>query len=92
MLFAIPWEGSTVIGTTDEKCDLSALPKPRESEIQFILKEVSRFMNHQVKREDVDAAWSGIRPLAVDPHAKDTASTSRDHMIEKTAPGVITIT
>lgn len=27
------------------------------------------------------SAWSGIRPLATDPHSTDTASTSRDHII-----------
>ncbi len=57
-------EGSTIAGTTDSSTEITALPRPHEEEIQFILKEVSRFLNHQVHREDVDAAWSGIRPLA----------------------------
>ena len=91
VIFLLPWEGSTVVGTTDAPSPITSLPRPYEHEIQFILKEVSQFLNHEVKREDVDAAWSGIRPLAKDVHAKDTASTSRDHVIEHTAPGMVTI-
>lgn len=91
VIFLLPWEGSTVVGTTDAKCPITSLPRPYEHEIQFILKEVSSYLNHQVKREDVDAAWAGIRPLALDVNAKDTASASRDHVIENTKPGMITI-
>ena len=91
VIFLLPWEGSTIIGTTDSVTPITSLPRPYEHEIQFILKETSRFLNHDVKREDVDAAWSGIRPLAKDVHAKDTASASRDHVIERTRPGMITI-
>lgn len=91
VIFLLPWEGSTIVGTTDSPCPISSLPRPDETEIQFILKEVSNFLNHEVKREDVDAAWSGIRPLAKDVKAKDSASTSRDHVIEYTKPGMVTI-
>jgi glycerol-3-phosphate dehydrogenase len=91
VIFLLPWEGSTVVGTTDAVAPISALPRPYEHEIQFILKEVSQFLTHEVKREDVDAAWAGIRPLAKDVHAKDTASTSRDHVVESTRPGMVTI-
>lgn len=91
VLFLLPWEGSTVVGTTDAKAQVTSLPKPFEHEIQFILREVSAFLNHTIKRGDVDAAWSGIRPLAKDVSAKDTASASRDHIIEHTAAGMITI-
>ena len=34
-----------------------------------------------LRREDVLSAWSGIRPLAIDPHASSTAAASRDHII-----------
>lgn len=91
VIFMLPWEGSTVVGTTDAPAPVQALPRPYEHEVQFILKEVSNYLNHEVHRADVDAAWSGIRPLAKDVHAKDTASTSRDHVIEHTRAGMVTI-
>uniref|UniRef100_A0A0E0DBM9 Glycerol-3-phosphate dehydrogenase n=1 Tax=Oryza meridionalis TaxID=40149 RepID=A0A0E0DBM9_9ORYZ len=41
---------------------------------------------------DVLSAWSGIRPLAMDPSAKNTESISRDHVVFEDYPGLITIT
>ena len=46
----------------------------------------------QVRRSDVQSAWSGLRPLAVDPRAKDTASASRDHVVVTDPDGLITVT
>lgn len=48
--------------------------------------------NHQVRRTDVLSAWSGIRPLAIDPSAKNTENISRDHVVCEDYPGLITIT
>ncbi|PNX70115.1 glycerol-3-phosphate dehydrogenase SDP6 mitochondrial-like, partial [Trifolium pratense] len=45
-----------------------------------------------VRRADVLSAWSGIRPLAVDPTAKNTESISRDHIVCEDYPGLVTIT
>lgn len=46
----------------------------------------------QVRRSDVLSAWSGLRPLALDPNAKDTASASRDHVVTRDPDGMITVT
>ena len=46
----------------------------------------------QVRRSDVQSAWSGIRPLAVDPRAKDTASALRDHIVLVGDDGLVTVT
>ena len=45
----------------------------------------------QVRRSDVKSAWSGIRPLASDPDAQNTASASRDHVVSMDTDGMITI-
>ncbi|KAG2401817.1 Glycerol-3-phosphate dehydrogenase [Vigna angularis] len=45
-----------------------------------------------VRRGDVLSAWSGIRPLALDPTAKNTESISRDHVVCEDYPGLVTIT
>lgn len=48
-----------------------------------MLNETSKYLSPelQLRRQDVLSAWAGIRPLAIDPHCKDTASVSRDHVI-----------
>ena len=46
----------------------------------------------EVRRSDVQSAWSGLRPLAMDPNAADTASASRDHIVTQDPDGLITVT
>ncbi|KAH6760402.1 FAD-dependent oxidoreductase family protein [Perilla frutescens var. frutescens] len=92
VIFMLPWLGRTVAGTTDSNTSITMLPEPHEDEIQFILDAISDYLNVKVRRTDVLSAWSGIRPLAVDPRAKTTESISRDHVVCEDEPGLVTIT
>jgi glycerol-3-phosphate dehydrogenase len=67
-------------------------PQPTEEEIQFILDAISEYLTVKVRRSDVKSAWSGIRPLAIDPKAKDTASALRDHVVSVDDDGLVTVT
>ncbi|KAL4191738.1 hypothetical protein AMTRI_Chr07g31360 [Amborella trichopoda] len=91
VIFVLPWQGKTLVGTTDRHSPLSNLPEPHEEEIDFILQAISDYLKIEVRHSDVLSAWSGIRPLATDPSAKDTASIRRDHIICVDCPGLITI-
>ncbi|KAL1553202.1 Glycerol-3-phosphate dehydrogenase sdp6, mitochondrial [Salvia divinorum] len=92
VIFMLPWLGRTVAGTTDSNTSITMLPEPHEDEIEFILDAISDYLNVKVRRTDVLSAWSGIRPLAVDPRAKSTESISRDHVVCEDLPGLVTIT
>ncbi|KAK6136194.1 hypothetical protein DH2020_030085 [Rehmannia glutinosa] len=92
VVFMLPWLGRTVAGTTDSNTSITMLPEPHEDEIQFILDAISDYLNIKVRRMDVLSAWSGIRPLAMDPNAKNTESISRDHVVTEDFPGLVTIT
>lgn len=93
VIFFLPWEGKTIAGTTDSPTDLSYNPSPKEAEIQFILSEIKHYLSADVdvRRGDVLAAWSGIRPLVVDPNSKNTASIARNHLILVSKSGLVTI-
>ena len=82
-LFFLPWQGCTLVGTTDRKGEPVSTPLPPEEEIKWILNEASRYLSDdlRVRRSDVLSAWQGWRPLAVDPHAPPDAPVSRDHII-----------
>uniref|UniRef100_A0A7S2W247 glycerol-3-phosphate dehydrogenase n=1 Tax=Mucochytrium quahogii TaxID=96639 RepID=A0A7S2W247_9STRA len=82
-LFFLPWQGATIVGTTDRKSNPESSPCPPEDEIQWILNEVKKYLSPdlRVRRSDVLSAWRGWRPLAVDPHAPPGAPPSRDHTI-----------
>ncbi|XP_009760652.1 glycerol-3-phosphate dehydrogenase SDP6, mitochondrial isoform X2 [Nicotiana sylvestris] len=92
VVFMLPWLGRTVAGTTDSNTSITMLPEPHENEIEFILDAISDYLNVKVRRTDVLSAWSGIRPLAIDPKAKSTESISRDHVVAEEHPGLVTIT
>ena len=82
-LFFLPWEGSTIVGTTDRKGPAVSTVEPPEEEIQWILKEVETYLSPELKvrRSDVLSAWQGFRPLASDPNLTPGAPVSRDHVV-----------
>ncbi|XP_017296735.1 glycerol-3-phosphate dehydrogenase, mitochondrial isoform X2 [Kryptolebias marmoratus] len=93
VIFFLPWENMTVAGTTDTPTDVTAHPIPGEDDINFILREVRNYLSAdvEVRRGDVLAAWSGIRPLVTDPNSRDTQSICRNHVVSISNSGLVTI-
>ncbi|XP_064646298.1 glycerol-3-phosphate dehydrogenase, mitochondrial-like isoform X2 [Lineus longissimus] len=93
VIFFLPWQKSTIAGTTDTPCEVSDNPQPTEKEIEFILNEVKNYLSPdvQVRRGDVLSAWSGIRPLVSDPSKGDTQSIARNHVIDVSDSNLVTI-
>jgi glycerol-3-phosphate dehydrogenase len=93
VIFFLPWQGNTIAGTTDSATEVTPNPMATEEEINWILGEVKNYLNPDVKvrRGDVLAAWSGIRPLVRDPAAKNTEGLVRNHMINVSPSGLLTI-
>ena len=92
VIFFLPWQGNTIAGTTDAPCKITENPIAGEDEIDWILSEIRRYLapDVNVRRGDVLAAWSGIRPLVKDPAAKNTESLVRNHLITVSASGLLT--
>jgi len=93
VIFFLPWQGNTIAGTTDAATDITPNPIAGEEEIEWILKEISNYLAPEIKvrRGDVLAAWSGIRPLVRNPKAKRTEGLVRNHLITTSESGLITI-
>ena len=91
VLFILPWLGYTLVGTTDHPAPIEDNPQATEDEIQYILRHVDQYFDSPITREDVLASWSGLRPLVSDPRAADTARLSRDHVINISDSGLLTI-
>ena len=91
VLFVLPWEGHALVGTTDEPAEVTDHPQPLEAEIDYLLRHVTQYFNLKVKKSDIKAVWSGLRPLVSDPKAADTAKLARDHVIEDSRSGLLTI-
>jgi glycerol-3-phosphate dehydrogenase len=94
VLFAIPWHGHTVVGTTDTPIEEPSYePLPFEEEIDFILDTAAQFLSRPPTRKDVLSVYVGIRPLvkAQEESAQKTSALSRDHTIHIDSAGLITI-
>jgi glycerol-3-phosphate dehydrogenase len=91
VLFVLPWEGHSLVGTTDEPAEIEEHPRPTSDEVAYLLRHVNQYFDLHVTREDIKATWSGLRPLIFDPKAVDTARLARDHVLEESASGLLTI-
>ena len=82
VMFALPWHGHTLVGTTDTAVPEATLePVAMAQEIDFLLQTAGRYLAKSPAREDVLSVFAGIRPLVRSSDAGNTAALSRDHTI-----------
>jgi len=93
VLFAVPWQGHVILGTTDEARPAPEIePHPLEREIQFLLEYANEYFAKPVSRADVLSVFTGLRPLVRKGNTAATKSLSRDHVIAVSPSGLVTIT
>lgn len=92
VVFATPWHGSVVIGTTDIATEPAELdPRPTAEEVRYILRTINPYLSAELRESDVRAVFAGLRPL-VNRKATTTAGLSREHLIDVARSGLVTIT
>jgi glycerol-3-phosphate dehydrogenase len=95
VLFAVPWLGKTILGTTDTpRDDIVREPAPFADEVEFILRESAKALSKAPQRADVRSVWVGLRPL-VKPGGDDgdnTKQISREHTVLVGRSGLVTVT
>ncbi|ALC41661.1 CG2137 [Drosophila busckii] len=66
-IFFLPWQGHTLMGTSDELHEANDLARPSELEIQYLLGGIKNYINpnFDVRRCDVLAVWGGYKSLPV---------------------------
>ena len=95
VLFAVPWLGKVILGTTDTpRHDLPREPQAFESEVEFILQESARYLQRAPTRADVRSVWVGLRPLVKpqDDEGDNTKGLSREHTVLISRSGLVTVT
>jgi glycerol-3-phosphate dehydrogenase len=91
VMFAIPWHGHAVVGTTDTPItELNLEPRPMKTEIDFLLETASAYLAKRPARSDIRSVFTGIRPL-VKAGNGNTAALSREHAIAISKSGLVTI-
>jgi glycerol-3-phosphate dehydrogenase len=95
VLFAVPWLGKVILGTTDTpRHDLALEPGPFPDEVEFILSESARYLRRAPTRADVKSIWVGLRPLVkpTKDQGDNTKGLSREHTILVSRSGLVTVT
>lgn len=90
--FAIPWEGVTILGTTDiDHGPLDHEPSISDQEREYLLEFAHKaFPAAALTEKDIISTWAGVRPV-IDTGKSDPSKESREHAIWKES-GLLTIT
>ena len=88
ILFAIPWGGRTILGTTDTDYHGSLDDVTADaSDLNYVLQITNQFFpDAKLTAADVISSWAGLRPLLADPNGKPS-DISRSHEITNPEPG-----
>lgn len=93
VLFAVPWHGCVVVGTTDTPRPAAELePRALDAERDFIMEHARRYLTRDPADSDVLSIYAGLRPLVRAGGGGSTAALSRDHTIVVSESGLLTIT
>lgn len=94
ILFAVPWHGHLLVGTTDTPLENNSLePVALREEVAFILKTLRQYLVRKPEDKDVLSVFAGLRPLAAqENHTGKTKEISRSHKLVTSPSGLITIT
>jgi glycerol-3-phosphate dehydrogenase len=92
-VFALPWLGRTLIGTTDNDYDgqLDHVP-PDEQDVAYLLDACSSFFGTTLTTADLSGAYAGVRPLVSTGDPKKSVDISRKAELFETSSGLLTIT
>lgn len=92
VLFMIPWQGKCLLGTTDTpRSDRPLEPEPLPGEIDFILETARRYLVRAPSSADVRSIFAGMRPLIGAGDASLTRQLSREHLVDVSAEGLISV-
>jgi glycerol-3-phosphate dehydrogenase len=92
-IFALPWLGRTLVGTTDNNYegDLGHVQPSRE-DVEYLLAAVNEFFGASLSAADATGAYAGVRPLISSGDSRKSVDISRKAELYETSSGLITIT
>ena len=92
-VFALPWYGRTLIGTTDNDYDGDVYhPNPAPEDIEYLLNATNKFFDLSLGLDDLTGAYAGVRPLISSSDPKKSVDISRRAELYETSSGMLTIT
>ncbi|MCB0828385.1 MAG: glycerol-3-phosphate dehydrogenase/oxidase [Solirubrobacterales bacterium] len=92
-IFALPWYGRTLVGTTDVDYTggIDEVP-PSEEDLGYLLDAVNDFSGKRLTESDIVGAFAGVRPLISTGDSRKSVDISRQAELYETSSGMLTIT
>ena len=92
VLFAIPWHGRLLVGTTDDEAKLSDELYVKKEEVAYVLRQLNKYLARPAKADQIVSGTAGLRPLVSSGKSAETKRLARDHEVElERASGLISI-
>jgi glycerol-3-phosphate dehydrogenase len=82
VLFAIPWLGRLLVGTTDVEVASGRDLDVTRDEVDYLLRHLNRYSSVQYTAQDVVSVFSGVRPLVRANGSRETKNLIRTHEVE----------
>ena len=92
VLFLIPWADKWIVGTTDTAYTGDRRePLADSADVEYIITEANKVLKPKLKIEDVIGVYAGLRPLVANKKGAATTKLSREHTVDRSAPGFVSI-
>lgn len=92
-IFALPWYGRTLVGTTDNDFDGDIdRPRPGAEDVEYLLDAINEFFDASLGPADLVGAYAGVRPLIATGDPRKSVDISRKAELYETSSGMLTIT
>jgi glycerol-3-phosphate dehydrogenase len=92
VIFAIPWLGRLLVGTTDEEASLHDEMVVKQEEAEYLLKHLNRYLVRPLNKDQIVSGFAGMRPLVASGNSRGTKELIRDHEVEvEPSSGLISV-
>jgi glycerol-3-phosphate dehydrogenase len=92
VLFAVPWRGRLLVGTTETEVEPDNELYVTREDVEFLLSQLNKYLATPVTRDQIVAGFAGARPLVSGDATESTKKIARAHVIEiEPTSGLISI-
>ena len=92
VIFALPWQGRLLVGTTDEEVTPATRMLVTKDEAEYLLRQLNPYLETPLRRQQTVSGMAGLRPLVAAGHRTATSRLIRDHEVElDSSSGMISI-
>ncbi|CRX38226.1 glycerol-3-phosphate dehydrogenase/oxidase [Estrella lausannensis] len=91
VFFLLPWEGKTLLGTTDTELRAGEEVLVEREDIRYLLSSVNHYLeNNPLTEEDIASSFAGVRPLILE-QGKDSYTSTRSLKMISSKNGLVTV-